>query len=212
MLEQSKTGKTNQFFFKSFFVKLKQTKLKVFLSGPKLIHQIYLNDYKLQIFFAPISYSLRPGSYQILTFHTTYQNHHHPSKPPQPNKTNTNHENHHHPPNPPPTNLQECLQNPSQTLMHICSIISITRQFRLYTKGQFVIGIIISLLRMISWNFLCHSVICYLQNTSKRRIKEIFSIFIFAALHCKEVRHIATTQPTTQNNLKQLLLGWYYYR
>jgi hypothetical protein len=23
---------------------------------------------------------------------------------------------------------------------------------------------------------------------------------------------IATTQPTTQNNLKQLLLGWYYYR
>ena len=24
--------------------------------------------------------------------------------------------------------------------------------------------------------------------------------------------HIATTQPTTQNNLKQLLLGWYYYR
>jgi hypothetical protein len=25
-------------------------------------------------------------------------------------------------------------------------------------------------------------------------------------------RPIATTQPTTQNNLKQLLLGWYYYR
>jgi hypothetical protein len=23
---------------------------------------------------------------------------------------------------------------------------------------------------------------------------------------------IATTQPTTQNNLKQLLLGWLYYR
>ena len=23
---------------------------------------------------------------------------------------------------------------------------------------------------------------------------------------------VATTQPTTQNNLKQLLLGWYYYR
>ena len=24
--------------------------------------------------------------------------------------------------------------------------------------------------------------------------------------------NIATTQPTTQNNLKQLYLGWYYYR
>ena len=24
--------------------------------------------------------------------------------------------------------------------------------------------------------------------------------------------YIASTQPTTQNNLKQLLLGWFYYR
>jgi hypothetical protein len=24
--------------------------------------------------------------------------------------------------------------------------------------------------------------------------------------------HIATIQPTTKNNLKQLLLGWFYYR
>jgi hypothetical protein len=24
--------------------------------------------------------------------------------------------------------------------------------------------------------------------------------------------HIATSQPTTQNNLKQIELGWYYYR
>ena len=29
---------------------------------------------------------------------------------------------------------------------------------------------------------------------------------------CYQNLSIATTQPTTQNNLKQLLLGWYYYR
>jgi hypothetical protein len=28
----------------------------------------------------------------------------------------------------------------------------------------------------------------------------------------KATHTIATTQPTTQNNLKQLLLGWYYYQ
>ena len=27
-----------------------------------------------------------------------------------------------------------------------------------------------------------------------------------------DILDIATTQPTTQNNLKQLLLGWFYYQ
>ena len=37
-------------------------------------------------------------------------------------------------------------------------------------------------------------------------------VFLFNILPYCTIFVIATTQPTTQNNLKQLLLGWYYYR
>ena len=56
------------------------------------------------------------------------------------------------------------------------------------------------------------------QKQIREQIKKKFQIFtrIFECkANVKENKNymiIATTQPTTQNNLKELLLGWYYNR
>ena len=47
----------------------------------------------------------------------------------------------------------------------------------------------------------------YTQENNLWGLKLILSILLLAI-----VTIVATTQPTSQNNLKQLLLGWYYYR
>ena len=63
----------------------------------------------------------------------------------------------------------------------------------------------------INYTNILYDIIQYMPLSAINRLQNLLNYSFFS--YCLQFTTlIATTQPTTQNNLKQLLLGWLYYQ